>query len=186
VAAVYYCAQSLDGYIARSDDTIDWLTGYEGEYAGSDEQPLGENYERFMAGVGALVMGSATYEFVLALDPWPYPEHPVWVLTSRALPVPEGADVRIVSGDVAGLHEDVVASAGGRDVWVVGGGNVASQYAAAGLLDRVEVTVVPVVLGAGKPLFDDPMSVPPAPPLQLVGTRPFANGRVELRYDVVR
>jgi dihydrofolate reductase len=182
VAAVYYCAQSLDGYIARADDTIDWLTGYEGEYAGADELPLGENYERFMAGIGALVMGSATYEFVLALDPWPYPEHPVWVLTSRERPVPDGADVHVVSGDVAGLHEEIVASAGDRDVWVVGGGNVASQYADAGLLDRVEATVVPVVLGAGKPLFDRAL----AARLQLVSTRPFANGMVELRYDVVR
>jgi dihydrofolate reductase len=67
-------------------------------------------------------------------------------------------------------------------VWVVGGGNVASQYADAGLLDRVEVTVVPVVLGAGKPLFDRAL----ADRLQLVGTKPFANGMVELRYDVVR
>jgi len=182
VAAVYYCAQSLDGYIARADDTLDWLTGFEGEYAGADELPLGENYERFMAGVGALVMGSATYEFVLALETWAYPEHPVWVLTSRDLPVPDGADVRIVSGDVGALHDAIVASAGERDVWVVGGGNVASQYADAGLLDRVEVTVVPVVLGAGKPLFDRAL----ADRLQLVSTKPFANGMVELRYAVVR
>jgi dihydrofolate reductase len=182
VAAVYYCAQSLDGYIARADDTIDWLTGYEGEYAGADELPLGENYERFMAGVGALVMGSATYAFVLDLDEWPYPDHPVWVLTTRDLPVPGGADVRIVSGDVGALHEELVASAAGRDVWVVGGGNVASQYADAGLLDRVEVTVVPVVLGTGKPLFDRALG----DRLQLVSTKPYANGMVELRYDVVR
>jgi dihydrofolate reductase len=180
VAAVYYCAQSLDGYIARADDSIDWLTGYEGEFAGADELPLGDNYERFMEGIGALVMGSATYAFVAALDAWPYPEHPVWVLTSRDLAVQDGADVRVVRGAVAGLHAEIAASAGDRDVWVVGGGNVASQYAAAGLLDRVEVTVVPVVLGAGKPLFDDPL----AAPLRLVSTRPFANGMVELRYVV--
>jgi dihydrofolate reductase len=181
--AVYYCAQSLDGYIASADDSIDWLTGYEGEFAGASELPLGDSYDRFMDGIGALVMGSATYAFVLALDEWPYPEHPVWVLTSRDLQAPDGADVRIVRGAVADLHPDIAASAGDRDVWVVGGGNVASQYAAAGLLDRVETTVVPVVLGDGKPLFDDAL---PGPPLQLVGTRPFANGMVELRYAVVR
>jgi dihydrofolate reductase len=91
--------------------------------------------------------------------------------------------VRIVSGTVAELYADLAASAGERDVWVVGGGNVASQFADEGLLDRVEVTVVPVVLGAGKPLFDRALD---GPPLKLVGTRPFANGMVELRYAVVR
>ncbi len=136
-----------------------------------------------MAGIGALVMGSATYEFCAGLETWPYPEHPVWVLTSRERRVPDGADVRVVDGPVGALHADVVASAGGRDVWLVGGGNVASQYADAGLLDRVEVTVVPVVLGAGKPLFDRALG---GPPLRLVSTRPFANGMVELRYEVVR
>jgi dihydrofolate reductase len=181
--AVYYAAQSLDGYIALPDDSIGWLTGYEGAFAGADELPLGANYERFMAGVGALVMGSATYEFVAALDEWPYPEHPVWVLTSRDRPVPGGADVRIVSGDIRPLHAEIAASAGGRDIWVVGGGNVASQFADAGLLHRVEVTVVPVVLGAGKPLFDRALG---GPPLQLAGTRPFANGMVELKYIVAR
>ena len=135
-----------------------------------------------MDGIGALVMGSATYEFVAALDEWPYPDHPVWVLTSRDQRVPDGADVRLVYGPVGALHAEVCASAGGRDVWVVGGGNVASQYADAELLDRVEVTVVPVVLGAGKPLFDRA----PASRLQLVSTRPFANGMVELRYEVAR
>ena len=183
MAAVYFCAQSLDGYIASADDTIDWLTEYEGEYAGATDLPLGDNYATFMDGIGALVMGSATYAFVLDLEEWPYPEHPVWVLTSRDLPARDGAAVRIVRGDVAELHDEIAASAGGRDVWVVGGGNVASQYADAGLLDRVEVTVVPVVLGEGKPLFDRALS---GPPLQLVSTRPFANGMVELRYEVVR
>jgi dihydrofolate reductase len=180
--AVYYCAQSLDGYIARADDSLDWLTGYEGKYAGADELPLGDSYDRFMAGIGALVMGSATYEFCAALEEWPYPDHPVWALSTRDRRVPDGADVRLVSGPVRDLHAGVLESAGGRAVWVVGGGNVASQYADAGLLDRVEVTVVPVVLGAGKPLFDRAL----AARLQLVSTRPFANGMVELRYDVVR
>ncbi|MDP9347487.1 MAG: dihydrofolate reductase family protein [Actinomycetota bacterium] len=184
MASVYYCAQSLDGYIAKTDDTIDWLTGYEGEYAGATELPLGDNYEGFMAGIGALVMGSATYEFVLGLvdagEEWMYPGRRTWVLTSRDMAVPEGADVRLVAGDVAALHGEMATSAGARDLWVVGGGDVASQFADAGLLDRVEVTIVPVVLGAGKPLFDRPL----APPLRLASTRPFANGMVELRYDV--
>jgi dihydrofolate reductase len=72
----------------------------------------------------------------------------------------------------------MIAAAGERNLWVVGGGNVASQFADAGLLDELILTVVPVVLGQGKPLFD--RRVPD--PMQLIGTRAFANGMVELRY----
>jgi len=57
----YYCAASLDGYIAEVDDTLGWLTGYQGEYEGDDTQPMKGSYDRFYDGVGALVMGSVTY-----------------------------------------------------------------------------------------------------------------------------
>jgi dihydrofolate reductase len=73
----------------------------------------------------------------------------------------------------------MAAAAGERDLWVVGGGNVASQFADAGLLDELHLTVVPVVLGAGKPLFDRPL---PGGSMQLTGTRTFETGMVELRY----
>ena len=77
----------------------------------------------------------------------------------------------------------MAAAAGERNIWIVGGGNVASQFAAAGLLDEVLLTVVPVVLGSGKPLFDERL---PGGPLRLLGTTEFANGMVELRYAVTR
>ncbi len=192
-AVQYYCAATLDGYIAAADDSLDWLTGYEGSYEGPEAEgrPMGEggSYEQFYAGMGAVVSGSATYEFVLdhigGDDAWPYAGRPYWVLTSRDLPTPtaEGADVRIVRGDVADLYEEMVASAAGRNLWIVGGGNVASQFADAGRLDELLVTVVPVVLGAGKPLFDRPL---PGGPLQLTGTQVFETGMVELRYAVRR
>ena len=75
----------------------------------------------------------------------------------------------------------MLAAAGERNLWVVGGGNVASQFADAGLLDELLVTVVPVVLGEGKPLFD---RRPPGGPMQLTGTRVFDSGMVELRYEI--
>ena len=189
----YYCASSLDGYIAEADDSLDWLTGYEGSYDGEDAEsgPFGDDgpYEQFYAGVGALVSGSATYEFVLEhtsedSEP-PYRGKPWWVLTSRDLPVrqSEGNDVRLANASVEDLYDELMAAAGGRNLWVVGGGNVASQFADAGLLDEVLVTVVPVVLGTGKPLFDRRL---PGGPMQLTGTRVFSSGLVELRYDVKR
>ena len=61
----YYCAASLDGYIAEADDTIEWLTGYEGRYEGNGAGPIEGGYDDFYAGIGALVIGAVTYEWIL-------------------------------------------------------------------------------------------------------------------------
>jgi dihydrofolate reductase len=182
----YYCASTLDGYIADTRDEIDWLQKYEGSYEGEGVEPMKGSYDRFYDAVGALIMGSVTYEFVLrefAEGEWPYKGKPTWVLSSRDLPKPAGeeGDVRIVNAQVPDLHDEMIAAAGERNLWVVGGGNVASQFADAGLLDELIVTVVPVVLGEGKPLFDRGL---PGGPMQLTGTRSFDSGMVELRYEV--
>jgi dihydrofolate reductase len=182
--AVYYAAATLDGYIAESDDTLDWLTSYQGSYEGGE--PMKGSYDRFYEGVGTMVMGAVTYEWVLDhVDEWPYDRRPTWVLTTRDLPTPEGGDfdVRLASGTVEELYDQMTESAGGRDLWVVGGGNVASQFADAGLLDELIVTVVPVVLGAGKPLFDRRL---PGGPMQLLGSRAWDTGMVEVRYALTR
>ena len=186
-SVIYYCAVTLDGYIAESDDTIDWLTGYQGSYDG-EAPPVEGGYEDFYEEVGALVSGSVTYEWILGHmsrgGSWPYAGKPCWVLSSRDLSTPdaEGADVRIVRGEVADLFEEMLASAGDRNLWVLGGGNVASQFADADLLDEMLVTVVPVVLGAGKPVFERPL----AKPMQLIGANTHATGMVYLRYEVRR
>jgi dihydrofolate reductase len=99
------------------------------------------------------------------------------------VPSGEDADVRIVNASVRELYDEMTAAAGERNLWVIGGGNVASQFADEGLLDEVLVTVVPVVLGAGKPLFDRRL---PGGPMQLTGTSTFATGMVELRYEIRR
>ena len=105
------------------------------------------------------------------------------MLSSRELRLPEGdgVDVRIVNGPVGELYEELAATAGDGALRVVGGGGVASQFADAGRLDEVHVTVVPVVLGAGKRLFERRL---PNGPMQLTGTRSFKNGMVELRYEI--
>ena len=187
----YYCAMTLDGYIADAEDGIDWLTGYEGTFEGegADGGPMSEggSYEDFYADVGALVSGSVTYEFILGHiaggGSWPYAGKPCWVLSSRDLPVPEGegVDLRIVNRSVRDLYDEMMDAAGEGNLWIVGGGHVASQFADAGLLDEVLVTVVPVVLGEGKPLFNRGLS---GGPLQLTAVAPHANGMVGLSYRV--
>jgi dihydrofolate reductase len=180
----YLAAATLDGYIADPDDGLGWLMGYESPYE-RGEEPEGESargaVDAYMEGIGALVMGSTTYEFLLReAENWPYGERPSWVLTSRELPLAEGADVRFHDGPVEDIHAEMLEAAGDRDLWVLGGGPVASQLVDKGLLDDLLVTIVPVVLGAGKTLFEKPIDRP----MKLVGTRVFDSGMVELRYEL--
>ncbi|MGY1717969.1 MULTISPECIES: dihydrofolate reductase family protein [unclassified Blastococcus] len=144
----YYTATTLDGWIADPQDSLDWLLRQPHDEAGAF------GMDAFMAGIGALVMGSTTYEWVLeheAGKPWPY-TLPTWVMTSRHL-VAAGPAVRFASGDVRAVHEAMTAAAGGKDLWLVGGGDLAGQFAEAGLLDEVVVSIAPVTLGAGRPLL---------------------------------
>ncbi|GAA1061261.1 dihydrofolate reductase family protein [Agromyces bracchium] len=143
----YYVASSLDGFIADEHDGLEWLL----QFGMAD---FTDHYERFFASVGALVLGATTYEWVLREGGgWPYGGLPTWVLTHRALEAPEGADIRLASGDVGAIADAAVAAAGDRNVWVVGGGPVAAQFLAAGRLDELLVTYMPVALGRGRPLL---------------------------------
>jgi dihydrofolate reductase len=151
----YYTATTLDGFIADENHSLDWLFTREQDREG----PL--NYGEFMAGVGAMAMGATTYEWILAHEfadkepaewTWPY-DVPCWVFTHRdPQPVPS-ADLRFTSADVAEVHAEMCAAAGDRSIWIVGGGDLAGQFADAGLLDEVILYVAPVTLGAGAPLL---------------------------------
>lgn len=149
---IYYTATTLDGFLADPSDSLDWLFEVPGDQ--------GDRFERFMAGIGSLLMGSTTYEWVLAHekvldDPakwtaW-YGERPTVVMTTRALPaVP---NVSFASGDIRPVHASLARSAGSKDIWVVGGGELVGQLTDHGLLDEIIVSVAPVTLGAGKPLL---------------------------------
>jgi dihydrofolate reductase len=151
----YYTGTTLDGFIADPDNSLDWLLTRKRDNDG----PM--NYADFIAGVGALAMGSTTYEWILDhefkdKDPsewkWPY-EMPTWVFTHRELPVVPNAPIEFTGGEVAPVHEQMAAAAGGSNIWIVGGGDLAGQFADAGLLDEVIVMIAPVTLGAGAPLL---------------------------------
>jgi dihydrofolate reductase len=151
----YYTATSLDGFIADPDNSLDWLFTRKQE----DDGPL--NYGEFIAEVGAMAMGSTTYEWILdhefaGKDPaewkWPY-DIPGWVFTHRELPPVPGARIEFTSAGVATVHEEMVEAAGDRNVWIVGGGDLAGQFADDGRLDEVIVMIAPVTLGGGAPLL---------------------------------
>ncbi len=182
MATVYYAAATLDGFIARPDGSLDWLMGFEGPEPGLSRAEATENaYENFYEKVGAVVMGSATYEWLQdGGHEWAYSDVPGWVFSSRELKRFEGADIRFVAGEVSEHHPEIAKAASGRDVWVVGGGDLASQFAEAGLLDELIVTQVPVWIGEGIPLFARPVEGE----LRLLESRTFRSGMTELRFVV--
>jgi dihydrofolate reductase len=150
MATRYFTASSVDGFLADPEHSLAWLLT-------RDLDPDGPMaYQRFVPSVGAMAMGASTYRWIVehqvaATGTWPY-DVPCWVFTSREQPT-VGGDVRFVRGPVRPVHAELVAAAGDRHVWVVGGGDLAGQFADAGLLDEVWVQYAPVALGAGAPLL---------------------------------
>lgn len=144
----FYTASSLDGFIATEEHSLDWLLSQDIDQDG----PMA--YPGFERNIGALVMGSSTYEWVMRHEEgrWGYTQ-PTWVFTHRELDLPAGADVRLTQDDIRTVHAQLVQAAGEKDVWVVGGGDLAGQFADAGLLDEVWVQYAPVTLGSGAPLL---------------------------------
>jgi dihydrofolate reductase len=183
MATQYFTATTLDGFLATEDDSLEWL------FALAD---IGESsYPAFIAEVGALAMGSATYEWMLSHaeevikevgSAWPYTQ-PTWVFTTRELPRIEGADIRFVQGDVRPVHEAMRVAAGDQNIWIVGGGELAGKFHDAGLLDELILQVGSATLGKGKPLFPRRVT---SPVLRLTSVHRMGAGMVELRYTVGR
>lgn len=176
-----FIATSLDGFIARPDGDIAWLTNPREDVthpAPLHDEEVG-GYESFMASVDHIVMGRTTYETVLGFDGWPYPDHRVVVLsTTLAEDVDERVSVvRSVAGAVRALTD-----AGSRGAYI-DGGRVIQSFLAADLIDELTITHVPVLLGAGLPLFG---ALDHDRQLSLQATGVSANGLTHARYDVVR
>lgn len=151
---IYYTATTLSGFIADERHSLDWLFVV--------EQPEDNSFGPFLEGVGALVMGSTTYQWVydyegLADDPekWraSYGDRATFVFTTRELPVPEGLNIHLVRGAVEDHFAQIESAAGDRAVWVVGGGDLAGQFYDAGRLNEVRLSIAPVALESGAPLL---------------------------------
>jgi dihydrofolate reductase len=169
-AVQLYIAASLDGFIADEDGGVAWVERFLVD--GVDY-----GYNEFLTGVGAAVMGATTYEQELERGGLPYGERPTWVFTHRDLAMPPEGVVHLTSAPVAEVVAEIERSVDGN-VFLVGGGKLIGQFLAAGSLDELILFVVPVWLGRGVPLFDDVV----AGEAELLGTRSFATGLVEIRY----
>jgi len=169
--ASVFIGTSLDGFIARANGSFDFLPPGGGEPHG---------YEEFMATVDALVMGRNTFETVLAFDTWPFPDKPVFVLSTHTLaPAPSGAVVEHMSGDPAEIVSQLEAR-GFKHIYVDGGVTI-QRFLCAGLIQRLIITRVPVLIGEGIPLFG---SLEHDVALTHVATRQYKSGLVQSEYLV--
>jgi len=167
-----FIATSLDGFIARPDGGLDWLDRV--HVPGDDH-----GFAAFFEAVDTLVVGRGTYDVVLGFDPWPYAGKRVVVLTHRPASPRHGE--AFFSGPPAALVERLAAE-GARHLYV-DGGSVVSQFLAAGLVDDLTISIIPVVLGDGIRLFQGPL---PERALALESARTHPKGLVQLRYHAVR
>ena len=169
--ASVFVGTSLDGFIARPNGALDFLPAGGGEPHG---------YEEFMASVDALVIGRHTFDTVLGFDEWAYGKKPVFVLSTRPLPpVPPGAVVARMEGDPVAIVAQLEAQ-GVRHAYVDGGVTI-QRFLRAGLIQRLIITRVPVLIGAGIPLFGQ---LPRDIPLRHIATRHYRSGLVQSEYEV--
>ena len=177
----YYTATSLDGFIADAQNSLEWLFQF------GEAEDFG--YRDFIRDVGAIAMGSTTYEWILRHhiqasadrpQPWAYTQ-PTWVFTTRKRVAVDGADIRFVTGDVLPVYQQMLAAAGGKHVWLMGGGDLVGQFHDQGLLDEVIVQIASVTLGDGAPLLPRQITTPP---LKLLSATVYGQAFVELRYEV--
>lgn len=174
---ILYVASSLDGYIARPDGSVDWLDEIP-DPGKDDTEDYG--YGDFYAGVDVVLMGRITYEQVLSFDvDYPYAGKEGYVF-SRTRAGERDEHVKFENGeDIAGFVENLKRTNEGN-LWLVGGGQLVREFLNLDLVDRIELFILPVILGQGLPLF------PPSTPqrnLSLVGAHSYANGMAQLTYS---
>lgn len=167
-----FVGTSLDGFIARKDGSVDFLS-----LAGDETY----GYDEFIATVDALVMGRNTFDFVVDIGEWPYGDKPVFVLSSREIDTPPpGAIVERMNGTPGEIAAELAAR--GIDHIYVDGGATIREFLNAGLIQRIVISTVPVLIGSGISLFGglDHDIV-----LRHVETRQFASGLVQSEYEFV-
>jgi dihydrofolate reductase len=184
VKATVFVGISLDGFLARKNGDIDWLTG-SGEDGGADEAAGADDhgFKAFFDTVDVLVMGRNTYEKVLTFEKWYYGDKPVVVLTTRPLEIPQriAATVEVMSGTPGKIVERLAAR-GAKHLYIDGGITI-QQFLGAGLIDRMVLSRLPVLIGTGIPLFGP---LPRDVKWRLVSTKECAGGMVQSEYEMVQ
>jgi len=177
----YYTSMSINGYLADENNALDWLFQF------PEMKSIHNHFSNFIENIGAIAMGATTYNWVVEQlnlkqqpDQWPY-NIPVWVFSHRDLTEVQGADVRLVKGDVAPVFAAMRKTAKNKNIWIVGGGDLAGQFYDHNLLDEIILTVAPVLLRSGAPLL--PRNIVERP-LKLTDVHQHGDTYVVLIYKV--
>ena len=177
--AAVFLGMSVDGFIARLDGDLSWLTGSDEAGGAPDDGGGGDfGFSDFVAGVDALIMGRSTYEVIAPMADWPYQGRPVHVLSTT---LPENGDRRIAVHRSFDEAVEAATAAGYRRVYVDGGRTV-HAFLAAGLVGDLTLSRVPVLIGTGHTPFGE---LPADIALEHVRTRTFPSGMVQSTYRVV-
>lgn len=171
-----FIATSIDGYIAKKNNDIDWLTTFTPPTDESEEKDCG--FSNFFSSVDALVMGKNTYNVVSSFDPWPYQGKRVIVLSSSLKSVCKQAE--LFNGEIQDLITKLHAE-GIKHIYVDGGATI-SHFLNAGLIDQLIISIIPVVLGSGIPLFSN---INNDKWCQLTSAQTYSNGLLQLRYSII-
>jgi len=169
---------SLDGIIAKKDNSVSWFETTDNFEKGADEP----NTEAFLKTIDCYVMGARTYEHALELSKsygWAYGEIPTIVLTHKSLPNTR-SNIQFYAGELANLINDELKPRY-KNVWVVGGAMLAKEFIRLNLADEIRITILPIILGEGLPFFD---RVGLEQALHLKDTTAYKSGMVELHYEV--
>lgn len=172
---ILYIAASLDGFIARPDGDLSWLT----QHQNPDRQDYG--YSELIKSTSATIMGAKTYEWLLQFEDWPESkERPTYVITHRMLKAVPDANIIFYSGDLKDLVR-AIKEKSTKDIWLVGGAALAQSFMREWLADEIILSVLPLLLGDGISLFG---SLNKEVNLKLVNQKAFKSGIVQMHYQV--
>ncbi|MDO8930161.1 MAG: dihydrofolate reductase family protein [Bacteroidota bacterium] len=171
---ILYIAMSLDGYIAKQDDDISFLTAVEQE--GEDY-----GYSKFIETIDAVILGRKTYDKILAMGiDWPYGDRKVYVLTRT--PKPDSGNIQFYSGSLSDLIS-TLKNQEGKHIYCDGGAETVHQLLQLDLIDELTISIIPILLGDGIRLFKGGLQ---EQKLQLINAQSFEKGLMQLRYIRVR
>jgi len=145
---ILYIAASLDGRIAEPDGGLDWLTDF------PNPEKTDYGYKDLLASVDTVIMGGRTYRELQCMEViWPYPNQHTYVISHHEWSKKEENISFITENIVAAISE--LRSKSGKGIWLVGGGELVSMLLAADLIDEMQITYLPIILGKGIPLFPE-------------------------------
>lgn len=172
---VYHVASSIDGFIADKDGKVDWLN----DFPSFEDSEVSGDFEAFQNSFDGIVLGGHTYDFALGYGQWMLPNTPSWVFTKRALTVLH-LSIQLTKENPETVIQQM-ESKGIKRVWLMGGGKLAASFMDAGLVNEIQLSIVPILLGQGIPLIGETSK---EPKLTLTENKQYSNGVVSVTYKV--